>query len=119
MFHAQYNPKTGNCWWWYGNCIVIETIVVTPHFARLISSVAGSGSSPDVGATFRLEGLSELMGYTFAEAGYADKLQSGDYYIAKTGDDGKKACYIASTKYPVTAENMEFAFEFTYGEIGE
>jgi hypothetical protein len=117
--HAWWHPIKRRCQGRKGNCVVIETIVVTPHFARLIAGVSENGSSPEVGATFRLEGLSELMGYTFTEAGYADKLQSGDYYIARTSDDGKEACYIAGTHYPVRAENMEFAFQFAYGEIEE
>lgn len=117
MFHAQYNPKTGNCWWWFGNCVVIETIVVTAFERQIIDEAAATGSSTKVAGTFQRESLNDLIQYGLTEDGYAAKLQSGKYYIAKTSDDGNKACYIAGTQYPVTAENMEFAFRFSYGEI--
>lgn len=117
MFHAQYNPKTGNCWWWYGNCVVIETIVVTAFERQLIDEAAASGSPTKVAGTFLRESLSDLVLYGLTKDGYAEKLQSGKYYIAKTSDDGHIACYIAGAKFPVTAENMEFAFQFSYGEI--
>jgi len=119
MYHAQFNPKTGNCWWRFGNCIYIETIIVKPRAAELVFNAGNSGSAGEVAATFNLEELSDLTKYCLTEDGYAAKLQSGTYYIARTSDDGKEACYIAGTSYPVTAENMEFAFQFAYGEIEE
>jgi hypothetical protein len=117
--HAWWHPNMMRCQGRYGNCVVIETIVVTPHFARVIASAANGGSSAKVGATFRIEELSDVVKYCLTENGYAEKLQSGNYFIARTHDDGKEACYIAGTRYPVTAENMEFAFQFAYGEIEE
>ncbi len=119
MFHAQYNPKTGNCWWRFGNCIVIETIIIKPRTAELVFNAGNSGSAGEVAATFNLEALSDLTKYCLTEDGYAAKLQSGSYYITRTSDNGSEACYIAGTQYPVTAENMEFAFQFPYGEIEE
>jgi hypothetical protein len=119
MFHAQYNQKTGNCWWWFGNCIVIETITVKPHAAVLVFNAGNSGSAGEVASTFSREELGYLVEYCLTENGYAAKLQSGSYYITRTSDNGKEACYIAGTQYPVTAENMEFAFQFAYGEIEE
>ncbi len=121
-------PKWSKAWWHpyklrcqgrWGNCVVIETIIVKPHVAELVYNAGNSASAGEVAATFSLEELSDLTSYCLSEDGYADKLQSGTYYIARTDDNGKEACYIAGTKYPVTAENMEFAFQFAYGEIAE
>jgi hypothetical protein len=118
-FHANYDKKDGYCKGWYGNCVVVTTIIVKPHALVLINEAGSSGSSEAVAVAFRHTELSDVVKYCLTEDGYAARLQSGNYYIAKTGDDGKEACYISGTQYPVTAENMEFAFQFAYGEIGE
>lgn len=99
-----------------GNCLVIKTIVVKPHIAELISNAGNSGSSGAVGTTFRLPELADLNTYCLVE-GASEKLRSGRYYITKTSDVQGEACYLAGTSFPVTADNMEFAFQFTYGEI--
>lgn len=119
MYHAQYNPKTGNCWWRFGNCIYIETIIVKPRISELVFSTSLKGSGPAVAELFGQTEFDDMMTYCLTEPGYADKLRSGAYYITRTSDDGKEACYIAGTSYPVTAENMEFAFQFAYGDMEE
>jgi hypothetical protein len=117
--HAWWHPNMKRCQGRYGNCVVIETIIVRPHFSELLFNAGNSGSSSTVGAAFRMAELSDLTKYCLTEDGYAEKLQSGNYYITRTDDNGSEACYIAGTQYPVTAENMEFAFQFAYGEIAE
>lgn len=117
--HAWWHPNMKRCQGRYGNCIVIETIVVRPHVSELVYNAGNSGSAGEVATVFKLEELSDLTKYCLTEDGYAAKLQSGTYYITRTDDNGKEACYIAGTQYPVTAENMEFAFQFAYGEIAE
>lgn len=119
MYHCQFNPNTGNCWWKFGNCIYIETIIVKPHISELVYEASLTGSSTTVSQVFKVEELSDLVKYCLTEDGYAEKLLSGNYYITRTSDTGAEACYIAGTQYPVTAENMEFALQFTYGEIEE
>lgn len=121
-------PKWSKAWWhpiklrcqgWWGNCIVIETIVVRPHISELVFSTSVKGSGPAIAELFNKSEFSDMMEYCLTESGYADKLKSGDYFITRTNDTGSQACYIAGTQYPVTAENMEFAFEFAYGEMEE
>jgi hypothetical protein len=119
FYHAWWHPNMRRCQGRYGNCIVIETIIVRPHVAELVFDASNSGSSSTLSEVFRLDELANLTQYCLAEDGYADKLQSGHYYITRTSDEGREACYIAGRQYPVTAENMEFAFQFTYGEIVE
>lgn len=121
-------PKWSKAWWhpvklrcqgWWGNCIVIETIVVKPRISELVHSTSMKGSATSVGELFNKSDFDDMMEYCLSEPGYADKLKSGDYFITRTNDTGSQACYIAGTAYPVTAENMEFAFEFAYGEMAE
>ncbi len=119
MYHCQFNANTGNCWWKFGNCIYIETIIVKPRFSELIYDASLAGSSTTVSQVFKLDGLADLVKYGLTEDGYSEKLLSGNYYITRTSDTGTEACYIAGTQYPVTAENMEFAFQFAYGDIVE
>jgi hypothetical protein len=114
---AKYdNDNSGWCSGKHLNCIVIKTVVVRPHAARAIFEASVNGSAEAIAAIFRMEELSDLTNYCLVD-GLAEKLHSGNYYITRSNDDETKACYIAGKSYPVTAENMEFAFQFPYGDI--
>lgn len=96
----------------YGiNCYELEPIVIKPKKKALIAAAAASGNSSVVGSTFsdiELQDFCDMMEQT-----EATKLRSGNYFITLNHDGNTTMNYMVGTAFPVTAQNMEFAFQFT------
>lgn len=96
----------------YGiTCYELDPIVIKPKKKELIAAAAASGNSSVVGSTFSSIDLQDFC--DMMEQTEVTKLRSGNYFITLNHDGNTTMNYMVGTAFPVTAQNMEFAFQFT------
>ncbi len=96
------------------NCVTFDPdIVISVIMKASIDGAAASGDPAKVAAVFSGSDFTSLNN-DYLGAANADLLKSGTYYLTKVNDDGKRASYMAGPTYPVTFENMDFAFQGLY-----
>lgn len=94
----------------YGvNCYELEPIVVKPGTHAALAYAAGSGNSSTVGTVFNSSDLDLVI--ADMEQAEATKLLSGNYFITLNHESSYAINYMAGTTFPVTAQNMDFAFQ--------
>ncbi|MES2479338.1 MAG: hypothetical protein V4561_09635 [Bacteroidota bacterium] len=94
----------------YGtNCYELEPIVIKSGTLAALSFAAGSGSSATVGTVFGTPDLDLVI--ADMDQTEATKLLSGNYFITLNHESGYAINYMAGTTFPVTAQNMDFAFQ--------
>lgn len=90
-------------------CSVGGPIVLHPVAFSMMAAAEASGNSGTVGATFGDQDLDEVI--DGMDAADVIKLQSGNYYITLNYESGTVINYMVGTTYPVTGQNMDFAFQ--------
>lgn len=91
------------------SCSVGGPIVLHPVAYSLMAAAASSGSSSTVGSTFNSPDLDEVI--DGMDPDFVAKLQSGNYYMTLNYDGTNVINYMVGTSYPVTGQNMDFAFQ--------
>lgn len=90
-------------------CYELGPIVITPKVYGLIASAAVSGNSGTVGSTFSSQDLQDFCDHM--DLGEVAKLQSGNYYLTLNHESGTAINYMVGTTFPVTSQNLDFAFQ--------
>lgn len=90
------------------NCTVLPDVVITAAARTLLDS-AQNGDNYTVAEIFESEELTCVTDHI--PLSYLNSFLVGKYYIVKSSEDSSKVCYMAGEDYPVTEENMEFAFQ--------
>ncbi|MBS1635049.1 MAG: hypothetical protein JST26_03935 [Bacteroidetes bacterium] len=114
MHMVLQGPAKGWCSGAAANCVTFEPdIVVTAAMKTALDEVSGNGNGSAVANVFLSSDFTNLN-HDYLGDDLAGKLKSGKYYLAKSNDNGSLASFICGTTYPVTLENMEFAFQGGY-----
>ena len=92
------------------DCYELPPIIVTvPGVYGMITSAATSGNSGTVGSVFSSQDLQNICDHM--EEAEVVKLQSGNYYLTLNHESTVAINYMVGQSFPVTAQNMEFAFQ--------
>ena len=91
------------------NCKILDEIVIIKPKYDLLKQAILNGSSTDVGDAFSSSGFANIVSGLPSEM--VSSLQSGNYYLAISNEDDTKVCYIAGMTNPVSAANLDFAFQ--------
>ena len=102
--------RSGWCSGYPSNCISIEPGPIISALKSAIDAAANSGSSTTVASTFNSPDFLEFNS-TYLGPDATAKLTSGDFFLSKANDIGSAYSYMAGRTYPVTFDNMEFAFQ--------
>lgn len=90
------------------NCVKLPEIVVTPTQRQILID-ASNGTPSDVAIAFQRPEL-EAIALELPQE-YIDALLSRNYYIKLSAENETEICFIAGTNFPVTIDNLTFAFQ--------
>lgn len=111
---AMAGSGKGWCGGFPANCVSFEPdIVVSGAMKTAMDEAANSGSASQVASVFS-SGDFTTLNSDYLGTDNANYLKSGTYYLRKVNDNGSLVSYIAGPTYPVTLDNMDFAFQGGY-----